>query len=226
MRHIDVAPALLHRHLDRCDTGSDLFRRISRPRRTAERASDPAALRLRPLIKACFVDIVATCGAAPDDFLVIFKLHAADWAIGFDWLAVTVFRLVVCDLRWQGGSAVEDLAEFGRQEGILVQQIFRSLQHMVKDVDNVLAALLTALFGEDAHWAVASRCMRDGDSIDVASRSGNLDNFARAVVVIGMAVVFHTALTVKDEHALSDDSLEEFVEGLVRLVNETAIVST
>ena len=64
--------------------------------------------------------------------------------------------------------------------------------------------------------------MRDGDGVDIAGRACDLNRFARAVRVVGVAVVFDAAFTVEDEHLLGVGLLECVTIGLRWLVHIAA----
>ena len=55
---------------------------------------------------------------------------------------------------------------------------------------------------EHASRACAGWCMRDRNVVDIARGTSQLDSLARAVLVIGMAIVFETTLTLYHKHAL------------------------
>ena len=187
----------------------------------AERTGHVVHLRPGPLIETPLVHIVATRSTTPHDLLSVFELHAADRTIVFDWLAITIrlSNVFFCHLARQCWGVGEDFYELSGEEGILLLQAIWCFEDIVQNIERVLAELLSVLASEDADWTGAARNVRDGDGVDVASGSCNLDCFARTVVVVGVAGLLNSTLAVEDEHTLGVGTLESVVVRLRRIVH-------
>ena len=66
----------------------------------------------------------------------------------------------------------------------------------MEDIEYVFAKLAFVFASEDTDWTGATWHMRDENRVDVARRACDLDCFARTIVMVGMTVLFHAALTV------------------------------
>lgn len=98
MPHIVVPTRTpLHRHLYTSDLGFLLS--LILPRRTTVHTRGIAGLRLRPVLEAALMDIIATRSLAPNALLLL-EAREADRAVVCDWLAVAVIESVRCNIGW------------------------------------------------------------------------------------------------------------------------------
>ena len=91
-------------------------------------------------------------------------------------------------------------------------QMLRYLEHIVENVDDMLAWLPCARAVEDSSRARIAGHVRNGDRVNIACGPGHLDALTWAVVMVGMAVFFNATRTFKHEHALLVALLESVAE--------------
>jgi hypothetical protein len=122
--HIEVAAsALRHLHVHQSFRSlSNLGRFVILPQNAAVRAGGVVLwLRLGPEVEAFPVDVVATRSTAPGHLVVLCKLHAANWAVVLNRLAVAIVCFLhLNDSRRQWWRIVRNLLELRGEERVLV----------------------------------------------------------------------------------------------------------
>lgn len=91
-----------------------------------------------PLLEANDVEIVSTSSFAPSKLFLIIEAFEADRAFASGLFAISILGALLSDLRWQARSMSKQLFQLTGQVCLLVLEVIRCLEDLVKNVDDVL----------------------------------------------------------------------------------------